>query len=273
VAGFSRCRVGRDGRPRYTAYYLDIRGVQRSAGTFSSRKDADHAWQQVEVVQASGRPSDPRRGRLTFRTYVDGVWFPNHVMEASTRQSYRYGIDKHLMPFFGSMRMADVLPAHVREWVTTRVTAGVTPAMIRQSKIILSAIFTTALNDFVVALHPCRGVKTPTVPLKEYRILTPEEFDRLYAALPGGLARLLVDTAIESGLRWGRAQRAATAGPSRVQWDRHRQQGRHRGAAAVPPDRRSLRHQGLPEGPTVPTQPRAGDRAVRYGIGREPRTG
>jgi integrase len=203
AVGFSRRRVGRDGRPRYTAYYLDIRGVERSAGTFSSRKDADHAWQQVEVVQASGRPSDPRRGRLTLRTYVDGVWFPNHVMETSTRQSYKYGIDKHLMPFFGSMRMADILPAHVREWVTTQVTAGVTPAMIRQSKIILSAVFTTALNDFVVALHPCRGVKTPSVPVKEYRILTPEEFDRLYSALPGGLAQLLVDTAIESGLRWG----------------------------------------------------------------------
>jgi integrase len=203
VVGFSRRRVGRDGRPRYTAYYLDVRGAARSAGTFSSRKDADHAWQQVEVVQASGRPSDPRRGRLTFRTYVDEVWFPNHVMEASTRQSYRYGIDKHLMPFFGSIRMGDILPAHAREWVSTQVAAGVTPAMIRQSKIILSAIFTTALNDFVVALHPCRGVKAPTVPVKEYRILTPEEFDRLYAALPDGLAQLFVDTAIESGLRWG----------------------------------------------------------------------
>jgi hypothetical protein len=80
------------------------------------------------VVQASGRPSDPRRGRLTFRTYVDGIWFPNHVMEASIRQGYRYGLDKHLMPFFGPMRMGDILPAHMREWVTTQVTAGVTPA-------------------------------------------------------------------------------------------------------------------------------------------------
>jgi integrase len=59
------------------------------------------------------------------------------------------------------------------------------------------------LNDFVIALHPCRGVKSPPVPVKEYRILTPEEFDRLFEALPLRLARLLVETAIESGLRWG----------------------------------------------------------------------
>jgi integrase len=38
--GFSRKRVGKDGKPRYTAGYLDIRGRERSAGTFSNKKDA-----------------------------------------------------------------------------------------------------------------------------------------------------------------------------------------------------------------------------------------
>jgi hypothetical protein len=36
--GYSRKRIGRDGKPRYTAYYFDIRGRERSAGTFSSKK-------------------------------------------------------------------------------------------------------------------------------------------------------------------------------------------------------------------------------------------
>jgi integrase len=52
-------------------------------------------------------------------------------------------------------------------------------------------------------LHPCKGVKGPTVPVKAFRILTPEQFERLYAALPTDDARLLVETAIDSGLRWG----------------------------------------------------------------------
>ena len=81
--GFSRKRVGKDGQPRYTAYYRDIKDRECSAGTFPNRKDA-----------------------------------------------------------------------------------GVTPVTIRYNKVLLSAIFTTALNDQVVFLHPCRGVKTPTVPQK-----------------------------------------------------------------------------------------------------------
>ena len=52
-------------------------------------------------------------------------------------------------------------------------------------------------------LHPCRGVKTPTVPVKGYRIITPEQFEAIYAALPDDQSRLLVETAIDSGLRWG----------------------------------------------------------------------
>jgi integrase len=68
---------------------------------------------------------------------------------------------------------------------------------------ILNAIFTTALEDEVVMIHPSRGVKTPPVPAKPRRIVTAAEFDLLYEALPDADARLLVETDIESGLRWG----------------------------------------------------------------------
>ena len=44
---------------------------------------------------------------------------------------------------------------------------------------ILSAIFTTALND-VIHLHPVRGVKPPPVPKRRRLIVTPEQFDGLY---------------------------------------------------------------------------------------------
>ena len=201
--GWSRRRTGTDGKPRYQASYRDARGRLRTAGTFTNRKDADRAWQQAELLMAHGRLGGADTGKLTFIRYVDEIWFPNHVLEPSTREGYRYSIDKHLKPTFGRMRMVDILPSHVREWVTERAAAGTTPATIRHNKIVLSAIFTTALNDQVTLLHPCRGVKTPTVPVKGYRIITPEQFEAIYAALPDDQSRLLVETAIDSGLRWG----------------------------------------------------------------------
>jgi integrase len=136
-------------------------------------------------------------------------------MEPTTRESYGYCIKRHLMPTFGLMRMRDILPMHVRAWVTNLAADGMSPATIPHNKIILSAIFTTALNDFITALHPCRGVKSPAVPVKEYRILAPEEFDQLQAAMPSAAARLLVELAIGSGLRWGEL---AELRPRDVHW-------------------------------------------------------
>ena len=200
--GYSQKRVGADGKPRYTAVYHDVRGERRSAGTFSSKRDADRAWQKAEARLGEGRLNDPRRGRQTFRRYVTEEWLPHQVIEASTREAYTYQIGKHILPWFGPMRMNEIMPSHVREWVTGLQARQVSPATIQKVRFILSAIFTAALND-VTFLHPCKGVKTPTVPRKPLKIITPEQFDAIYEALPDPLSKLLVETGIETGLRWG----------------------------------------------------------------------
>lgn len=200
--GYVQKRVGRDGKPRYTAVYQDLRSERRSAGTFANKKDANTAWQKAEAKVGEGRLNDPRRGRQTFRRYVTEEWLPHHVMEATTREAYTYQVNKHILPWFGPMRMNEIMPSHVREWVTDLQAKEVSPASIQKVRFILSAIFTSALND-VTFLHPCKGVKTPTVPRKPLKIITPEQFDDIYEALPDPVSRLLIEADIETGLRWG----------------------------------------------------------------------
>jgi integrase len=201
--GFSRKRTGRDGRSRYTAYYLDIRGQERSAGTFSNKKDANDAWKEAEAGVRAGRQGDPARGRQTFEAYVLDKWLPHHLLEPGVSSNYAGQIRKHLMPFFGPMKMRDIMPEHVREWVTSMKAKGASARTIEYCKrSILNAIFTTAMADEVIAIHPGHGVKIPPVPEKPRRIITAAQFDRLYKALPDH-ARLLVETGIESGMRWG----------------------------------------------------------------------
>jgi hypothetical protein len=60
--GFSRRRTTGDGRSRYTAYYLDLRGRETSAGTFATRREADRAWQRAEAKVAEGRAGTGARG-------------------------------------------------------------------------------------------------------------------------------------------------------------------------------------------------------------------
>lgn len=201
--GQSRKRIGRDGKPRYTAYYDDATGRRRSAGTYATRRDADKAWRQAEVKVTEGRMGDPARGRQVFGRYALDEWLPNHQIEARTRETYTYYLERHILPTFARMRMVEIMPIDVRRWVLALKTRGASPPVIRQCHIILSAIFTTALNDQLIQLHPCRGVKLPPVAKKVRTIITPEQFDALHAALPTDIARLLVELDIDTGLRWG----------------------------------------------------------------------
>lgn len=202
--GFSRKRKGRDGKPRYTAYYRDLRGRERSAGTFARKQDSDNAWQDAEARVRAGVRHDPARGRQTFRDYVETTWLPNHRMEMSTREDYTSVIRRHIMPWFGEMKMRDIGPEQVREWITALRMCGTGPRRVEYAKTsVLGAIFTTAVHDGVLAVHPGHGVATDPVPTTPRKIITAAQFDSLYAHLPNSDAQLLVETAIETGLRWG----------------------------------------------------------------------
>lgn len=52
---------------RYTGMYRDLRGRERSAGTFASKRAAERAAQRAEAAIAAGRVADPRRGRQLLR--------------------------------------------------------------------------------------------------------------------------------------------------------------------------------------------------------------
>ena len=173
----------------------------QSAGTYSSKRDADKAWQRAEAKLAEGRLSDPQRRRQTSAATSPRNGYPSRH-GGDHAEAYTYQIGKHILPWFGPMRMNEIMPAHVREWVTDLQGKGVSPASIQKVRFILSAIFTAALDD-VTFLHPCKGVNTPTVPRKPLKIITPEQFDAIYDALPDAASRLLVETDIETGLRWG----------------------------------------------------------------------
>ena len=204
--GWVETRAGRDGRPRYIAKYRDARGCKQAAGTFGTKREANAAWQRAEVKMAEGQLADPRRGRQTFQRYVEEKWLPHHVIEPTTREKYTYYLNAHILPEFGPMKMAHILPEHVREWITKMQAKGASAWTIQYCKYsILNSIFTTAVQeDRVIAFHPSRGVRTPTVPSKPRQIITPEQFDAIYRALPDADLKLLVETAVESGLRWGK---------------------------------------------------------------------
>jgi hypothetical protein len=113
--GYAKKRTGRDGKPRFTAVDLDLRGAERSAGTFARRCDADRAWQSAESdlragrlggrLGRFGRLGEPAPGRQSVESYVRERWLPHLVIDPTTREKYTYCLNAHTLPVLGPLRM------------------------------------------------------------------------------------------------------------------------------------------------------------------------
>ena len=201
--GYVRCRQNKLRKHRYTAVFWDVRGIERSAGTFGRRVLAERAWKSAEASVADGRYLDLDQGRKRFAEYALGSWLPQFAGEETTVQGYGFILEKYLIPEFGATRMIEVTPGRVRAFYALMRDAGIGSSMIEKCKTVLCSLFNTAVNDRVVGQHPCRGVASPTVVQAPLKILTPAEYARLNTGLRDDYARLMVDVLLESGCRWG----------------------------------------------------------------------
>jgi integrase len=156
----------------------------------------------MESSVEAGAWINPAAGRITFRRYVEEVWLPSRHVEISTLAAYRSYLDKHFLPFFGDQAIADILPSRVQDWVTGAVRGGLSPSSVVKYYVVIHSVFKRAVRDRVIAMNPCDGTELPKIPPRKSRILTPEEYQRLITHVPER-HQLMVQTDIETGLRWG----------------------------------------------------------------------
>jgi integrase len=197
-----KVRVTDDGTKRFVACYRDPEGRQRSAGTFSSHRAAERAGNREEAKVGDGSWHDHSRGQVTFASHVETVWLPSKHVETSTLAAYRSYLDKHFIPVFGKRPVGKILPSEIQRWVTTATENGLSAASVAKYHTMLHSIFERALHDRVITFNPCAHTELPKRVKKPQRTLTPAEYDAILAALPEQ-HRLMVETAINTGLRWG----------------------------------------------------------------------
>jgi integrase len=195
-------RKRRDGSTRYLACYRDPEGRIRSAGTHSTRRAAERAAHREEQKVLAGAWRDASLGTVTFRDYVETDWLPSKHIEATTRAAYVSNLTKHFYPFFGRKLMYQITGSLVQDWVTKAAGEGLSTRSIRKYHTMLHSIFKRAVRDQLIVTNPCEHTELPKVIAKKTRTLTPGKYDALITAIPDRY-RLLVETAIETGMRWG----------------------------------------------------------------------
>src|SRR5215211_4103254 len=197
----------------YVVVYRDPSGRQR--------KRAAKTLAGARALKSS-LATDVRRGewrehsRVTFADYAV-EWIDTYAgrttrgFRENTRDEYRrdLGFDSGGKPidraavFFGRMRLAEIEPRTVKQYLAKLARDGLAPATIRRLLAPLRAMLATAAEEGAIRFNPAAGVRVPAAATRlepTRKDLTPEEVEALLAALPARWS-LLVEFLLQTGLR------------------------------------------------------------------------
>lgn len=191
----------RSGRSTWQARWRDPSGVER-AKNFDRKTDAERYLIGLESDMLRGRYADPRLGRTRLVDWL-AEWQPTRTnISASTRVRDEALIRNHVTPKLGDVPIGQLQPVHISQWVASLTDEGLAPATIRKAYQLLAAALTSAVDNGLLPITPCRKVKLPKLVTPEMRILEPGDIDAL-AEVIDGQYRAMVLAAAYTGLRFG----------------------------------------------------------------------
>ncbi|MEZ5079650.1 MAG: tyrosine-type recombinase/integrase [Thermoleophilia bacterium] len=191
---------------RYVVAYRDPSGKQRrrSAATLAEARAL-----KAEVSADMRRGEYRTQSRITFKEYAE-EWARTYTGRTSrgirptTLEDYVRDLEVHVLPVFGHRRLAEIEPRHIKVLAADLAAEGRAPSTVRNIMAPVRALFATAVEDGVIRMNPCAGLRLPggTSPDRHARALTEDELSRLITETPEEW-RLLVSFLAQTGLRVG----------------------------------------------------------------------
>jgi integrase len=193
-------RTTRTGQVRYEVRLRAPDGRERSR-SFPTKREAK-AYEAAELARRTrGDWFDPRRATIPFRVVADDWLGSNPAKRPSTRARDEISLRAHLLPRFGSTAVGRIDPDSVQRWVTDHAHRRAARTVKRDYGV-LRAVLAHAVDRELIVRSPCRGIRLPDVAPVESHVITPDELERLAAAL-GPDHSLIVYLGAALGLRWG----------------------------------------------------------------------
>lgn len=208
-----RSRTRKDGTTAYVVLYR-IDGRQ-SALTFDD-PDAAEAFKSAvgahgarRALEMYGVDPEPRRRDQNLTTVSQ--WVEHHIdhltgVEQYTLDKYRSYLKNDITPVIGDIPLVMLTEDDLSTWVKHLEASGVKSKTLRNKYGFLSGALNAAVPK-LIPRNPAAGRRLPRGKGDDdhdYRMLSPEEFNRLREATTPHW-RLLLEFLVMSGCRWGEA--------------------------------------------------------------------
>lgn len=190
---------------RYAGKYRDAAGRTRTApgGPFTHKAAAMRAAADAESKSRSAGWRDPDASRQPWSAWCEH-WWPTRDVEVSTLKTDTGRRDKHLMPKWGHVALADIRRQDVRAWAAELRTGGLSPATVERCVSLLSGSLRAAVDAEILAANPAARLRLGGGSPAPERYLTRDEVAAIFDHLKDehlAMAQLLLYT----GMRWGEA--------------------------------------------------------------------
>jgi integrase len=136
-----------------------------------------------------------------FFEQYDGV--ARDTMKRLGYETYRDIARLHLLPPFGSKKLANLSREDVQRLYSQKRGAGLSAARVKRIHGVLSSALNTAVRWRLIEHNVCKDVSPPRVPQPEIRPLSLDEARRFLAAAEGDRYEALYVLGLTSGARWG----------------------------------------------------------------------
>jgi len=241
---------------------------KRKVLTGKTRANVQQRLTQVLRDQQRGLPIDSQK--QTLSRFLN-TWLANTVkpsVRGKTYTSYEQMVRNHIdkiappgkwselkldsVPGLGRLELTKITLPVLQEWMTAKVNAGNSPALVRYLLVVLRIALNEALKADLIPRNPATLATPPIVENTEVQPFTPDEAVRFLQAAQGHRLEALFTVGIAVGLRSGEA--SALQWPA-VDLDRGEIHVRHTlqrvkglGLALVPPkSQKSRRTIHLPD--------------------------
>lgn len=188
------------GGKRYRVQYRtpDRRNTMKRG--FKTKREAEQFLAITEVSKLRGDWVDVTKSRATIRELAE-AWYEAQVqIKETTRSGYRYNLDRHVLPAWGTYRVIEVSHSAVQSWVSA-LGRSLGASTVRQIYLVLAGVLKFAVRDGRLSKSPADGIQLPRVTKRSHGYLNHAQV-RLLAEECGAWGDLILLLAY-TGLRWG----------------------------------------------------------------------
>ncbi len=152
-----------------------------------------------EIVQGKFNLEKTKKAILFDRLLEDYLKYAE-----DNHRSYKRDvtISKVLLKFFSKMPLSNVTSWHVEKFKSQRKEEGKSLSTINRELTVLKRVFNLGIEWKLTTQNPVKGVKFFKIPLEKLRVLSEEEFQRLFNSATPHLRPILL-TAVSTGMRRG----------------------------------------------------------------------